>query len=256
MRKPTSWHLLILTPIFIIIAHDFAIFAHEYAHSFMAWALGDKLHPLAITFGGTSWINLLLFIHIDENVDYNAIISHGHLTHMAIIALAGPVFANGSLYIVTLLLLSTKTLQRMTLWFYFIFWINLMKLGNLYDYIPIRTFSPNDDMAHVVMGFQISAWKIYVFAGYVVAILIWYFYTHTLIQTYRVINLKSTTSRATLMIICTAILFGYFGMAGFIGHGDISHFLSATSFCAIPGIIIACWPTREWVKRALLHQQR
>lgn len=46
------------------------MYPHEYAHSFMAWLLGYKSNPLAITYGGTSWQNLLGLIHIDENVNY------------------------------------------------------------------------------------------------------------------------------------------------------------------------------------------
>lgn len=57
--------------------------------------------------------------------------------------------------------------------------------------------------------------------------------------------------RATLMTLCVLILFGYCGLAGFVNHGEISHFTSATSFLAIPGLLIALWPTRKWVKEQL-----
>ncbi len=76
--------------------------------------------------------------------------------------------------------------------------------------------------------------------------------------------MQTTTSRACLMIICTCILFGFFG--GIIGvftsanpmsYGEINYFLSVTSFLMIPGFIIAAWPTREWVLRQLqFYQQR
>ncbi len=49
------------------------------------------------------------------------------------------------------------------------------------------------------------------------------------------------------MIICVLIIFGYCGLAGFVNHGEISHFISVTSIFAIPGIIFLVWPTRKWV---------
>ncbi len=39
---------------------------HEYAHSFMAFALGFKSHPLVIHFGGTNLFNLLPLTEIRE----------------------------------------------------------------------------------------------------------------------------------------------------------------------------------------------
>jgi hypothetical protein len=59
------------------------------------------------------------------------------------------------------------------------------------------------------------------------------------------------------MIVCVCILFGFFSgfpyiyFAGQKVVGDITYFLSATSFLAIPGLIIALWPTRLWVQLQL-----
>ena len=54
----------------ILLAHYAAVLPHEYAHSFMAFALGYKSDPLVIHFGGTSVGNLISLINIDEQVDY------------------------------------------------------------------------------------------------------------------------------------------------------------------------------------------
>lgn len=43
-----------------LLAHHLAVFVHEYAHSFMAFALGYKSNPFLIHFGGTGPLNLLL----------------------------------------------------------------------------------------------------------------------------------------------------------------------------------------------------
>lgn len=254
--------LIFFTPIFILLAHYLAMLPHEYSHSITAWLLGYKSNPLALTYGGTSWLNLLLLTHMDENVDYHMIFSTGHGLHAAIIAFSGPGFANVPLFILSFLLLRIRYVKNNPLLWYFLFLFNLMNLGNFYDYIPIRTFSAHDDVdvANFVRGLNISPWWVYIFAGYIVAFLIWQFFTKTLVSAY--INLRLTTTySASLMIICVCILFGYFGGFPYIYIGritnvdSVTYLLSATSFIAIPGLITVLWPTRSWVKYKLRENQ-
>ena len=61
----------------ILLAHYAAVLPHEYAHSFMAFALGYKSDPLVIHFGGTSVGNLISLINIDEQVDYAPMFARG-----------------------------------------------------------------------------------------------------------------------------------------------------------------------------------
>lgn len=251
MTISIRYKLILLTPLFILLAHHLAVFPHEYAHSFMAWLLGYKDNPIAIDYGRMSWLNLLLLFHIDEHVNYGLIVAQGHLQHMALIAVAGPGIANGLLYLWSLYLLTKDSIKKNILLYYFIFWFNFMNLANFYDYVPIRTFASHGDVGHIAMGLSMSPWWIYIFIGYLVAFVIWYFFTHTLIKVFIQLRLTTTITRASLMSLCVLLLFGYFGIAGYLGYGEISHFLSATSFVMIPGAIIVCWPTRGWVKRQL-----
>ena len=122
-------------------------------------------------------------------------------------------------------------------------------ITNFYDYVPIRTFATHGDITNLVMGLGISPWYIYIVLGYVVAFVIWHFFTRTLIHAFMHLQLTTTALQASLMMVSVMLLFGYFGMAGFLDYGQISHFLSATSVILIPGIIVVCWPTRTWVKR-------
>lgn len=69
--KPAPLTILLSTPFIVLLAHYAAVFPHEFAHSFMAWALGFKPDPLNIDYGGTTWGNLLLLLHVDENVEYS-----------------------------------------------------------------------------------------------------------------------------------------------------------------------------------------
>lgn len=258
MKSSVRWTLIVLTPIFILLSHYLAMFPHEYAHSFTAWLLGYKANPFLLNYGGTNLLNILLLANVDENVNYQMIYSTGHGFHMALIAFAGPGIANGLLFILSLYLLNRQSIQHHPYLFYFLFWFNLMNLGNFFDYVPIRTFSTHDDMANIAIGLNISPWWIYIIFGYLVAFLIWQFFTKTLILAYKNLALISTSARASLMITSVLILFGYFGGIIHIillhpaqGYGDISNFLSITSFLAIPGIIVALWPTRAWVEYRL-----
>lgn len=254
MNKKAFYKLILVTPIFILLSHYLAVFPHEYAHSFMAWILGYKNNPFALNYGGTSWQNILLLSHIDQNVNNEMIYSLGHPLHVALIAFAGPGIANGLLFILSFLLLKNEKVKQRPYLFYFLFWFNLMNLGNFYDYVPIRTFAAQGNMVDIVdieRGLNISPWWVYIIVGYLVAFLIWQFFTKTLISAYRNLKITETYLQAGLMIICVCILFGYFGLPGFFSHNDISYFISATSLLAIPAIITALWPTREWVQQGL-----
>lgn len=256
-EKSIQTKLILATPIFLLLTHYLAVFPHEYAHSFMAWLLGYKANPFALDYGGTSLLNVLLLAHINENVNYSAIYSSGHASYVSFIAFAGPGIANSLLFIVSYFLLKMKKIIQKPFLYYFLFLFNLMCLGSFYDYVPIRTFAKSGDIYNFITGLNISPWLVYIIFGYLVAFLIWQFFSKTLISTYLNLDLKTILPRSSLMIICVLILFGFFGgypYIYFIGRndvGDITYFLSATSFIAIPGIIIALWPTRMWVNQRL-----
>lgn len=92
------------------------------------------------------------------------------------------------------------------------------------------------DVLDIEQALHISPWLIYFFIGYLVFYMIWLFFSKALISIYAYVGISSTMTRASLMIICVLILFGYARFAGFFNHGELSHFISATSILAIPGI--------------------
>ena len=244
------YKMILVTPIFILLAHYLAVFPHEFAHSFMAYFLGFKSSPFDITYGGTSWRNVLLLSNIDEHVNYQFIFSSGHPVDVSLVAFAGPGIANGSLFLISYCLLKNKIVKKRSMLFYFVFLFNLMNLGNLFDYVPIRTFTKIDDVHNFVAGLNISPWWVFIIGGYIVAFLIYQFFSKTLVSSYNNLHLTSTTSKASLMILCVLILFGFFGgfpYIYFLGSnivGSVTYLLSATSFLAIPGLIVALWPTK------------
>ncbi len=89
----------------ILLAHYAAVLPHEYAHSFMAFALGYKSDPLVIHFGGTSVGNLISLINIDEQVDYAPMFARGDGPAAALVGIAGPGLANGTMYLLSLCLI-------------------------------------------------------------------------------------------------------------------------------------------------------
>jgi hypothetical protein len=255
MKKALNAKLLLATPVFIWLSHYIAVFPHEYAHSFMAWVLGEMKNPLAIDYGGKSWKNILLLWDIDENVEYSRLFAQGHGIHAALIAFAGSGIGSVSLFVLGYFLLKNNRVKQYPYLYYFIFWFQLMNLGNFYDYVPIRTFSSHGDMGNMMHGLHISAWWVFVIFGYIVAFLIWQFFIRTMTTMYLVLGIEEVWVKAVIMIICVFILFGWFG--GILGpltsdnpmsHGEIAYFLEIASFVAIPGIIFILWPTRQWLK--------
>lgn len=250
ITKPSPFKLILLTPIFILLSHYSAVFIHEYAHAFTAWILGYKHSPFDLNYGGTSLGNLLLLTDVDQKVNNSLIYSLGHPGHVALIAFAGPGVIV-LLFFLSSWLIQTKKIIAHPYSLYFLFFFNLWCLGGTYAYVPIRTFSTPGvliDVVDIEQALSISPWLIYFVVGYLVCFMFWQFFSKTLITLYVYAGISSTVARACLMIVCVLILFGYCGLAGFVNHGEISHFISATSFLAMPGIITVLWPTRRWVR--------
>ena len=245
--------LIFVTPIFILLSHYLSVFPHEYAHSFAAWLLGHKNSPFDLNYGGTALSNILLLMNIDQNVDNKMIYALGYPSHVGIIALAGIVM-NLLLLIFSFQMLKLYAVKQRPYLFYFLFFLNLMNLGSLFAYIPIRIFATQTNMLDIVdveQAFGISPWWIYSICGYLMAFLIWQFFTQTLVTAYIILKIQNLFLKAGLMIICVVILFAYFGIAGFFSHGGVPYFLSATSLLAVPGIILLLWPTRYGVRQQL-----
>lgn len=232
----------------VLLAHYAAVMPHEYAHSFMAFALGYKSNPLVIHFGGTSVGNLISLINIDEQVDYAPMFSLGDGLAAALVGFAGPGLANGTLYLLSLFLLRRPGVRRNALLFMLAFWFNFTNVGNFYCYVPIRTFASHGDIGHITQGLGISPWLALVVLGIPTALAMWFLFTRTLPQALDRIAPKSSFRRGFIVSLSVVFMFGYFGLAGFVGYGEPSHTLSAVSVCLIPIMLILCWPSRRWMR--------
>ena len=204
----------------------------------MAWALGIKSDPLAIHWGGTSLANVLLLVHIDENVDYSAALHAGDNWRVALAAFAGPGLVNGGLYLASRRMLAKRPL-RSPLATWFLFWFLFMNLANLFDYVPIRTFSPWDDVAHFRRATGVSPWVVYGIGGYAVLAAIIDFYRRVLPSSLNAGGLDEPVQRAGILLVVTLLLFGYFAIPGFLVPDDVSHVIAGTSIMSIPVVLWA-----------------
>jgi hypothetical protein len=232
----------------ILLAHYAAVLPHEYAHSFMAFALGYKSDPLVIHFGGTSVVNLILLINIDEQVDYAAMFARGDGPAAALTGFAGPGLANGTMYLLSLFLLRQPGVRRHAFLFILVFWFNFTNVGNFYCYVPIRTFASHGDIGHITQGLGISPWAALVVLGTPTAIAMWFLFTRTLPQALGRIAPDSPFRRGFVVTLSVVSMFGYFGLAGFVGYGEPSHTLSVLSVCLIPIMLFLCSPSRRWMR--------
>jgi hypothetical protein len=232
----------------ILLAHYAAVLPHEYAHSFMAFALGYKSDPLVIHFGGTSVGNLISLINIDEQVDYAPMFARGDGPAAALVGIAGPGLANGTMYLLSLFLLRRPSIRRNAFLFMLVFWFNFMNVANFFDYVPIRTFASHGDIGHITQGLGISAWTALFVLGIPTSLAMWFLYTRTLPQALGRLAPDSPFRQGFIVTLSVVIMFGYFGLAGFVGYGEPSHTLSVLSLCLIPIMLIVCRPARRWMR--------
>jgi len=227
----------------IVLAHHAAALGHEYAHALMAFALGDKPDPLDIHFGGASVANLLLLSEIDEHVDYTAMFSRGADVDAAFVGFAGPGLGNGAMYLVSLIAMRLRFARERLIPLLFLYWFNLMNVGNFFSYVPIRTFVSHGDIGHITRGLHVPAWVALVGLGIPTAMALWWLFTRTMPSVCARLAPDAPLRRAFIVTLSVVIVFGFFGLAGWRGYGHVSHALAVMSLCLIPvALFIALRP--------------
>lgn len=240
-RPRVGW-LLAATPIVVLLAHYAAVIPHEFAHSIMAWLLGIKDQPGNIDWGGTSLLNVLLLIHIDENVDYTAALAAGKTWQVALVAFAGPGMANGGLFLLARALITQPWFRSRPVAANFLFWFLFMNLANLYDYVPMRVFAGDGDVHHFILGSGVNPWVIYVVGGYVVLWAIVDFYRAVLPLGMALSDFYTPPARAVTFALATVILLGYFSIPSLLFESDMaSQLIARTSVMAILPILLLLW---------------
>ena len=240
-----NWFKFIMaTILFFFLSHYVAVFPHEFSHSIVAWMLALKVHPLNINYGGASLHNILFLSNIDENNNYYLMYLLGKQHLIPIVAAAGPGM-NVVLYMFsTWVLFSCKSLHKKPLLFYFIFWLNIMNLGNIFDYIPIRVFTTHGDIGHILFGLNnLSPWWIFIPGTYIVILLYYLFFTKTLPLAYSVVCTNQRKWQCLLLLVLSStILLAAFGLSGLEGYSAICTFISKSVILATPIVILANLP--------------
>ena len=236
----TKW-LLAATPILLLLTHYAAVLPHEFAHSTVAWLVGIKSVPGDIYWGPGSVVNILLLVDIDENVDYSAALDAGRNWQVALVAFAGPILVNGGLYVVSRLLLRTSYCAARPNFTYVLFWFYLMNAANLFCYIPLRVFPEDGDVYNFLRGTGMSPLWVYVVGGYVVLWVMFDMYRVVLPDVLRICGFISHVERAVVLVVATAVIFGYFAIPGLLEDNNNSVLMGRTSLMAIPVILLLTW---------------
>lgn len=242
MNKKSIFILLVLTPIFFLIAHAVAYLFHEYCHSFMAWAIGYKANPFDLNYGEITFSNIFFQNQVNENVNYEAIAAVKPWL-AAVVAFAGIGVGNLLLLVCSIVMLRI-TLMINFVWRYFFFWLAVMNLGNFIDYIPVRVFASHGDIHEIVANLNISPWWIMLLLGYPILVGVWFFYKKIMPDVYLELEFDYP-AKIVLHFFITITLFVFFGAAGLIGYGDIACFMSLLSIYATPLLILGFWPDRR-----------
>jgi hypothetical protein len=223
----TGWSWPVFGVVLILqlwVAHAFAFFSHEYAHSFTAWLMGWKSNPLALYYAHPTLVVFLAQLGINQDVNEAPIFASGHGRDAAIIAAAGMVIGNG-LISFSLSRFGYAVAERRNHkgWAMFFYWTTVASLGNFIDYVPVRTFTSDGDMGSIERGFGWSPWIVLLVLGLPAAILLIYFLLR--IEPATMSRLFSDDGpKQTLMVLVTAgVLFGFYGAAGLLEGGPISH---------------------------------
>ncbi len=225
-------------------AHACVFFAHEYAHSFVAWALGWKANPLALHYGHPTFTVFLIQLGVDQNVDELPIFASHHGAQAALISAAGAVLGN-ALITYPLSRWGYRVARRRATcgWGMFWYWVSVASVGNLIDYVPIRTFTDGtdlyQDMYAVERGLGWSPWTLLFVFGIPTAVVAVYFLVRLEPAMLRWLFPRSPGQRITMAVLTAFVLFDFYGAAGWADGGPVSHRMSVISVGVVAPLMAA-----------------
>ena len=253
-QKQYPWPTLIaLTFTLLWAAHGIVLFAHEYAHSFTAWALGWKANPLALNYAHPALTVFLLQLGISQNVNELPIFASGHGSQAALISAAGAVFGNGCITLPLGRWLSRYARKHAAAgWELFAYWITVASIGNFIDYVPIRTFVTggdlDQDMYAVEQGLRWSPWTLLVVLGFPTALAMGLLFAKIEPETLRWLFPESRGKRISVAVLTAFILFDFYGAAGWSHAGPVAHTMSVLSayvVAPLTALLTAIFSTRS-----------
>ena len=233
-RVPWRQYLIyiLVTAITLFTSRHLMILIHEWTHSSVAWILGQKERPFDIHYGDWTLLN------VDEKVDYEMLFSIGKGQTASIIAVSALV-ANLGVFLLCTRLLSREAIQQHKWIYQLIFWFAVSNIGELFSYVPIRTFvGDRGDVGHFVVGLGISPWIAFLIGSFIVSTGLWYLFTRELPNFYQVMSISTRVPQRIYMGLVIFVIFFWYGASAFhdYGAGDMRSLWSL--FSAMMGVIL------------------
>jgi hypothetical protein len=252
MTKNWGWpKFALLLVVQLWVAHAIAFFAHEYAHAFVAWVLGWKTNPLALDYAHPSLVVFLIQSGINQNVDNARILAAGHGVQLAAIAAAGALLGNGFItYPLSCWAMRAARRAGSRGWAMLAYWLCVASVGNLIDYVPIRTFTDGTDLTTdtlaVELGLGWSPWVLLVVFGIPALAVLAYFLARLEPKMLGWLFPESAAKRGVMAAVTAFALFAFDGAAG-LGSGPVSHRMSVVSACVVAPVMMAAgvWFNRK-----------
>lgn len=230
-----------LLPVQLWAAHAIVLFLHEYAHSTVAWLLGWKASPLDLDYAHPTLTVLLLQFGINQKVDEAPIFASGHAVDVGLIAAAGMVIGNGLISLPLSRLAYRAALVRIRPALALLaYWATVASIGNLIDYVPIRTFTLGSDMGSVQKGFGWSPWTVLVLFGAPTLLATLWFFGRIVPEMLASVFPDSPGKRRLIAVLTVMAIFGFYGAAG-LGDDPVPNRFSMISLLVVLpiGIVVA-----------------
>jgi hypothetical protein len=231
------------TCVLIIVAHAIAYMSHEYAHSFLAWALGWMADPLALDYGHPTLYNILFQGDVGDNVQYDPIFAAGHGPLASAIALAGTVIGNAIPYFILYGLSKVRSIATSPTATSIVFWLSLMCAGNVWGYVPIRALTTHADIAISARGLGVSPWVQFPFLIIPALYVVYHFFAKMCAGCFAAMTGGSAPRLALVVALTSYWFFAFYGGDGTSGdYGLISQLLAITSkYFLFPLSIMWLW---------------
>jgi len=208
------------------------VLLHEWTHSSAAWALGHKEHPFAIHYG--DWT----LLDVNEDVDYETLYAAGQGDRASLIAISALV-TNLALFLLCIPLLSLEAIQQQKWVYQFVFWFAVMNVGELFSYVPVRTFVGNNgDVGHFVHGLGISPWVVFLPGISIVGIGLWHLLVREMPRFYRIMSLSAIAPQRIYLGLTIFVIFFWYGSSAFWYYGPGSARSLWTLAATLMGIVL------------------
>lgn len=235
----------------IIIAYYVSLLLHEWGHGFVAWLYGVKTSPFDVQYGG------YLLQNADENVDYVGLIASGRNVVSALIAIAGPIVSLVIL-IIALSVLGSKQINNKSLIFTLLYWLLIMNMVPLIQYLSVSPFASGGDTGHFARGLNFSPWWVFIPGTIFIIFVLSMILGNIIPKAYAIIPIKSLLGQNLFLLTSLCIMFLFIYTHGYNPLTDkgldlFTKALVVISICLVPILFIICNPARGWIKKSIQH---